>query len=90
MAALRKMTLLPAERLEAVAPMMKRKGRVREGTDADLTLFDPSTILDRSTYEQGDVPSAGIPYVLVGGVFVVRSGEVVEGVYPGKAIRPGR
>jgi dihydroorotase len=86
MDALRKMTLLPAQRLEAVAPVMKRKGRVREGADADLTVFDPATIIDRSTYEDGDEPSSGIPYVLVGGVFVVRDGSVQENVFPGKAI----
>ena len=42
MEALRKMTLMPAQRLEAVAPAMKNKGRVRVGADADLAIFDPA------------------------------------------------
>ena len=60
MDALKKMTLLPAQRLEQIAPAMRNKGRVRLGAGADITLFDPDTVLDRSTYEQGDIPSTGI------------------------------
>ena len=45
MTALAKMTLLPARRLESIAPEMKRKGRVQIGADADLTIFDPNTII---------------------------------------------
>ena len=86
MDALKKMTLLPAQRVESIAPVMGNKGCVRLGADADITLFDPDTILDRSTYEQGDVPSQGIVHVLVSGTFVVRDGELVEGVFPGRAI----
>ena len=87
MPALAKMTLLPARRVEGAAPQMKDKGRVQPGADADLTLFDPRGILDRATYERGDVPSAGVAYLLVGGTLVVRGGEIVEGVFPGRAIR---
>ncbi|HSR51793.1 MAG TPA: amidohydrolase family protein [Acidobacteriota bacterium] len=89
MDALGKMTLLPARRVEGAAPVMKRKGRVQEGADADLTLFDPETVIDRSTYEDGDLPSGGIVHVLVGGTFVVRDSEFIEGVFPGQAIRGG-
>lgn len=89
MAALRKMTLLPARRVEGAAPRMARKGRVQEGADADLTLFDPATVLDRATYEKADVPSAGVLHVLVAGTFVVRDARFVEGVFPGQAIRHG-
>ena len=87
MDALRKMTIMPAQRLETVAPEFKRKGRVQATADADLTVFDPDTVIDRATYEKGDVPSDGIIHVLVRGTFVVRDSELVEGVYPGKAIR---
>ena len=87
MDALSKMTILPAQRLEGAAQQMRKKGRVQVGTDADLTLFDPETVIDRSTYEKGDVPSAGIIHVLVGGTFVVRDSEIIDDVFPGRAIR---
>jgi dihydroorotase len=86
-AALRKMTLLPAQRLESRVPGMKRKGRVRVGGDADLTIFDPSRVMDRATYQQPSLPSAGIEYVLVNGVPVVAKGVLVDGVNPGTAVR---
>ena len=87
MDALKKMTLLPAQRLENIAPVMRNKGRIRLGADADITLFDPDTVLDRSTYEQGDIPSQGIVHVLVSGTFVVRNSELIEGIFPGRAIQ---
>lgn len=55
----KKMTLLPAERLEGAAPAMNNKGRVQVGADADVAIFAPDTILDRSTFTRGDVPSHG-------------------------------
>lgn len=86
MTALRKMTLLPAQRLEQVAPSMRRKGRVQVGMDADLTLFDPARVIDRATYENSMQFSNGIEHVLVGGVPVVAAGKLVEGVFPGQPI----
>ena len=85
--AIRRMTLMPAQRLERRVPAMKKKGRIQPGCDADITIFDPRTVRDRSTYEKGKVPSEGIRDVLVGGTFVVRDGKLVEGATPGKAIR---
>ena len=87
MDAVRKMTLLPAQRLEAMSSQMRKRGRVRTGAVADVTVFDPETVLDQATYTEGDRPSEGIEHVLVSGVFVVRDGELVEGVNPGVAIR---
>jgi N-acyl-D-aspartate/D-glutamate deacylase len=83
MDALRKMTLEPARRLEPRVPAMAAKGRVKVGADADLTIFDPATVIDKSTYEDATIPSAGIPFVVVGGQVVVDSGKVT-------AARPGR
>jgi N-acyl-D-aspartate/D-glutamate deacylase len=86
MEALRKMTLLPARRLEAAAPAMRAKGRIRPGADADLVLFDPARVIDRATFERSREPSAGIVHVLVAGTFVVRDEAPVAGALPGRAI----
>lgn len=87
MDAIRKMTLMPAKRVESIAPQMKGKGRVKVGADADLTLFDAATVRDRATFREPALPSAGIVHVLVGGVPVVADGKLVENVFPGKAVR---
>ena len=89
MDALRKMTLMPAQRLEARVPAMAQKGRVRASADADLTVFDPATVIDHSTYEDATIPSAGVPYVIVGGQLVVDGGKLTA-ARPGRAIRAPR
>ena len=86
MDALRKMTLAPAQRLEARVPAMAAKGRLKVGSDADITVFDPATVIDKSTYEDATIPAAGIPYVLVAGQVVVDSGKVTQ-ARPGRALR---
>jgi dihydroorotase len=87
MEALRKMTLMPAARLEKRVPTMRAKGRVREGADADLTIFDPNTIIDQATYEEPTRPPRGIGYVVVNGVIVVKQGKLDPAVIPGKPVR---
>jgi Amidohydrolase family len=87
MDALRKMTIMPAQRLERRVPSMKNKGRIRPGADADLTAFDPQQVADQSTYEQPARTSIGIRYVLVNGVPVVRNGQLESGAAPGRAVR---
>jgi len=82
MDALRKMSLLPAERLG-----IQSKGRLQEGADADITVFDPERVMDRATFENPAQYSEGIPYVLVNGVEVVRQAQLVEGVAPGRGLR---
>ena len=90
MDALRRMSLEPARRLEERVPSMRLKGRVRVGADADITIFDSRTVIDRSTYMDATITSEGIEYVLVNGVPVVDGGELVEGTRPGQPVRVGR
>jgi len=87
MTAIRKMTLMPARRLERRAPAFRDKGRIRVGADADITLFDPAKIIDKATFDEPLQFSAGIPYVLVNGVAVVKNGQTVPDVFPGQAAR---
>ena len=87
MTALRKMSLMPAQRLEKRAPVFKEKGRIRVGADADITVFDPARIIDKATYEDPLQYSEGIAFVLVNGVPVVKDGKLVEGAHPGRAAR---
>jgi N-acyl-D-aspartate/D-glutamate deacylase len=87
MTALRKISFMVAERLAPFVPAMRQKGRLAAGADADITIFDPARVIDRATYEQPAQFSEGIRHVLVGGTFVVRDQQLVEGVRPGKAIR---
>lgn len=84
--AIEKMTLLPAKRLENIAPMMRFKGRIQVGADADITIFNPNTVSDKATFEKGLEFSAGIEYVMVNGTFVLMNGKTVTGVMPGQPV----
>jgi hypothetical protein len=84
--AIEKMTLLPAKRLEDIAPMMRFKGRLQVGADADITIFNPNTVSDKATFEKGLEFSAGIEYVMVNGTFVVKNGKTVKTVFPGQPV----
>ena len=86
MEALRRMTLMPAQRLEAIAPQLKNKGRIKVGADADITVFDPATVKDTGTYQTGPRFALGIPHVIVNGVPIVVDGKTVPNVFPGKPI----
>jgi N-acyl-D-glutamate deacylase len=68
-------------------PQMADKGRIQEGKDADITIFDPKTVQQNATMKDGGLPSTGIPYVLVNGTVVVRDSETVDNVFPGKPVR---
>lgn len=84
--AIEKMTLLPAKRLEGISPMMRFKGRIQVGADADITIFNPNTITDKATFEKGLAFSEGIEYVIVNGTVVLKNGKTVSNVFPGQAI----
>lgn len=79
--AIRKMTSLPAQ-----AFRVKRKGLLMEGFDADIVIFNPKTIIDKSTYEDPQQKPEGISYVLVNGEIAVENGKVI-GANSGKVLR---
>jgi len=89
MDALRKMSLMPAEMLERSTPVARQKGRLQEGADADIVVFDAATISDHATFEKPMEPSVGVRYLLVAGTVVVNEGKIVPDVFPGRAL-PGR
>ncbi len=84
--AIAKMTYLPARMLQDYSPSMARKGRIRIGADADITVFDPATIIDNATYAEPYQASSGIVHVLVGGQFALRDGELERDVYAGRRV----
>jgi hypothetical protein len=84
---LAKCSLHPAVLLQDRVPAMRRKGRVSEGSDADIVVFDPEVITDQATYSDSTRPSSGIRHVLVNGTFVVRDGQLDTSVQPGRPVR---
>jgi N-acyl-D-amino-acid deacylase len=77
------LTSRPARRLG-----LADRGRVAEGLVADLVLFDPATVADTATYDDPRRKPTGIPYVLVGGEFVIDGGLRTDAL-PGRALRHG-
>ena len=86
MEALRKMSLMPAEMLERSTPAARQKGRLQEGADADIVVFDPATVGDHATFQKPMEPSVGVHYLLVAGTVIVDDGKIVSDVYPGRAL----
>ena len=84
---LAKCSLHPAALLQDRVPAMRRKGRVSEGSDADIVVFDPENITDQATYSNSTRPSSGIRHVLVNGTFVVRDGRLDTNALPGRPVR---
>ncbi|MCA1223038.1 N-acyl-D-amino-acid deacylase family protein [Streptomyces sp. 8L] len=77
------LTSRPAARLR-----LADRGLVREGYRADLVLFDPDTVAAGSTFDAPRTPPTGIPYVLVGGAFVMADGRRTD-TLAGRAVRRG-
>lgn len=84
--AVRKMTTLPLSVVANASESLQHKGQIIVGYDADITVFDPKKVTERATYANPQQFSAGIPYVLVNGQFVVRNNQNVPGVLPGRVI----
>ena len=88
MDAIRKMSLMPALRLERSTPAARGKGRLQEGADADVIAFDPQSVGDRATYQAPREPSVGMKFVIVGGAVLIDRGALVPDRFPGRAIGP--
>ena len=79
--AVRRMTGLPAARFGLAG-----RGRLAQGAYADITVFDPASIIDRATFDAPMTPAAGIHLVLVNGEAVWREGKST-GARPGRVLR---
>jgi N-acyl-D-aspartate/D-glutamate deacylase len=81
--AVRKMTSAPADFLG-----LKGRGRLSVGAVADIVVFDPATIIDRSTWKSPLTPPIGISDVIVDGVDVLKNGTMT-GKAPGRYLERG-
>ncbi|HTI05672.1 MAG TPA: D-aminoacylase [Gemmatimonadales bacterium] len=82
--AVRKMTSLAAQRVG-----LADRGLVKSGMYADITVFNPATVIDRATFEQPHQTSVGIEYVFVNGQMVLKKGQITS-ARPGRGLRgPG-
>ena len=72
--ALRKITLEPAKRLE----IENRKGDIHVGADADITIYDPETIIDGPSFQDISLPNKGIDYVIVNGEIALKDNEFID------------
>jgi dihydroorotase/N-acyl-D-amino-acid deacylase len=78
------MTSLAAQRVG-----LSDRGLLKPGMFADITIFDPATIIDRSTYEEPAQLATGVSYVFVDGIPVMDGGRLTNAL-PGRALRgPG-
>jgi N-acyl-D-aspartate/D-glutamate deacylase len=86
MDAIRKMSLMPAQRLEKSSAAARAKGRLQEGADADIIAFDPRTVGDRATYAAPREPSVGMKFVIISGTVLIEGGKLLPERFPGQAI----
>lgn len=82
--AVRKCTSIAAERLN-----LKHRGYIREGMYADITIFDPDTVDDTTTYQRPSSSPTGIAHVLINGQVVVEGGRYQTNRLAGHVIRRG-
>jgi N-acyl-D-amino-acid deacylase len=78
--AIRKMTSAPADRLK-----LSGRGRIAAGAVADVVVFNPKTVIDRSTFSDPGIPATGIEKVFVGGALVWDAGKVLD-ARPGQVL----
>ncbi|GBQ91661.1 D-glutamate deacylase [Acetobacter nitrogenifigens DSM 23921 = NBRC 105050] len=85
--AMRRCSLGPAKIIESAAPQMRRKGRLQEGCDADIVIFDPDTIADKAEFSAMNRRSEGVSFLLVNGEPVIDGGELRVDAAPGRPVR---
>jgi N-acyl-D-aspartate/D-glutamate deacylase len=86
MDAMRKMSLMPAQRLEKALPHASRLGRLQQGAQADIVVFDPESVQDHATFRAPTQASTGVRYLVVAGTVVVDDSRIVEGAVPGRPL----
>jgi N-acyl-D-amino-acid deacylase len=79
--AVRKMSGLAAETFR-----LERYGRIEQGSQANLVVFDPQTVIDRATFEDSKRYPEGIEHVIVEGQTIIEYGEQ-RGSGAGTAVR---
>lgn len=79
--AVAKMTGMPAAKVG-----LKQRGLLQQGYYADLTVFDPATVIDKATFYNPHQYAAGIEMVIVNGKATIRQGEHTRAL-PGKVLR---
>ena len=84
--AIAKMSYLPARMLQDYSPNMAMKGRIKAGADADITVFDPATVIDNATNSDPYQASSGIVHVLVGGQLAIHDGALLRDVHAGRRV----
>lgn len=85
--AIAKCTLIPAQILEKATPEALRKGRLQQGMDADVVVFDPLTVTDNATFEHMNRASSGMELVIVNGTPVIADGVLDTSAAPGRPVR---
>ena len=84
--ALARLSLYQAQWLSQASSSFDKKGRIQEGADADIVIFNASTVQANAAYGDPYQAPTGIPFVIVGGQLVVKNGVLIDGVYPGKRL----
>ncbi|MDE0747989.1 MAG: amidohydrolase family protein [Porticoccaceae bacterium] len=84
--ALARLSLYQAQWLSQASSSFDKKGRIQEGVDADIVIFNASTVQANAAYGDPYQAPTGIPFVIVGGQLVVKNGVLIDGVYPGKRL----
>ncbi|MEL7648180.1 MAG: amidohydrolase family protein [Sedimentibacter sp.] len=81
--AIYKMTYMPAKRL-----MLRQKGLIKEGYDADITIFDYNTIIDKATFQDPQVRPEGVDFVIVNGKVAIADNITVNNTH-GRFLKRG-